>query len=95
MSQQQRVTEQTLAVSRSTSMEEVLEYLDQLHTAVSERGSQGAAGMSEVETLDVLREIVYTAQETIRELESKRFRQRRTASKQPMLRIVEKIDKAG
>lgn len=95
MSQQKPVTEHILAVSRSTRVEDVLEYLDQLHTAVSERKGQGVSGLTEAETMQVLREIVYTAQETIRELETKRFRQYQAQSKMPMLRVVEKIDKAG
>jgi len=93
MNQQNTVTEHFLVTS-SIHLEDVLEYIDQLHTAASEGNSQSFTGMDEVETVNVLRELIYTAQEALIEIETLRAsRQRR--NKQPVLRLVKKVDKAG
>jgi hypothetical protein len=93
MNQQNTVTEHFLATS-SIHLEDVLEYIDQLHTAASEGSAQSFTGMDEVETVNVLRELIYTAQEALSEIETLRAsRQRR--NKQPVLRLVKKVDKAG
>jgi hypothetical protein len=93
MNQQNTVTEHFLVTS-SIHLEDVLEFVDQLHTAASEGNSQSFTGMDEVETVNVLRELIYTAQEALIEIETLRAsRQRR--NKQPVLRLVKKVDKAG
>jgi hypothetical protein len=94
MSQKNTVTEHFLAAS-SIHLEDVLEYMDELHTAASEGSSQSFTGMDEVEVMNFLRDIIYTAQESIVEIESLRARKRQRRKKQPMLRIVSKVDKAG
>lgn len=94
MSQNNTVTEHYLAAC-SIHLEDVLEYIDQLHTAASEGNSQSFTGMDEVETMNVLREIIYTAQETLVEMETARARKRQRRAKQPVLRLVKKVDKAG
>jgi hypothetical protein len=93
MNQQNTVTEHFLAAS-SIHLEDVLEYIDQLHTAASEGNSQSFTGMDEAETVNVLREIIYTAQEALSEIETLRARRQRR-NKQPVLRLVKKVDKAG
>jgi hypothetical protein len=94
MSQKNTVTEHYLAAC-STHLEDVLEYIDQLHTAASEGNSQSFTGMDEVETMNVLREVIYTAQEALVEMETLRARKRQRRAKQPVLRLVKKVDKAG
>jgi hypothetical protein len=86
------VTEHLL-IACSINVEDVLEYLDQLHSAASEDEGQSFTGMTETELLNTLREIVYTAQEAITELEaSKAKRQSKT---KPVLQLVQKVERAG
>jgi len=87
------VTEHLL-LACSINMEDVLEYLDELHSAASEDEGQSFAGMSETELLKALREIVYTAQEAITELEASRAK-RRNKNKQPVLQLMQKVERAG
>lgn len=93
MSQKNTVTEHFLAAS--IHLEDVLEYIDQLHTAASEGATQNFTGIDEVETMSLLRDLIYTAQEALVEIETTRARKRQRRSKQPVLRLVKKIDKAG
>ena len=93
MSHNSTVTEQLLCAG--LQLEDVLDYLDDLHTAISEGTSQQMTGIDEAETMSVLRDIVYTATEAIREIEANQARKRNKKRRQPILRIVEKIDKAG
>ena len=91
MSHNSTVTEQLLRAG--LQLEDVLDYLDELHTAASEGNFDS---VDEHETLSVLRDIVYTATEAMREIEAKKAQKRRKNKvRQPILRIVEKIDKAG
>lgn len=91
MSHNSTVTQQLLHAG--LQLEDVLDYLDELHTAASEGNFDS---VDEQETLSVLRDIVYTATEAMREIEAKRVQKsRKTKIRQPILRIVEKIDKAG
>jgi len=95
MSQKSTVTEHCFAAS-SIHLEDVLEYIDQLHSAASEGDSLDFTGMNEAEVMNLLREIIYTAQESLVELEALRERKRRRRTKkQPMLRIVSKVERAG
>jgi len=61
----------------------VYDMLDQLHNAASSGEQQTFSGLSNVEALKMLQEIVYMAQETIVEIEKQRTWQ------QPILRIIE------
>lgn len=94
MSQKNTVTEHFLAAS-SIHLEDVLEYIDQLHTAASEGTTQNFTGSDDAETMSLLRDLIYTAQEAIVEIEALRARKRQRRNKQPVLRLVKKIDKAG
>ena len=86
------VTEHLL-IACSINVEDVLEYLDQLHSAASEDEGQSFAGMTETELLNTLREIVYTAQEAITELESSRAK--RQGKNKPVLQLMPKVERAG
>lgn len=94
MSQKSTVTEHMLNAS-SIHLADVLEYIDMLHSAASEGQSRPFAEMDDTETMSVLRDLIYTAQETIIEIESNLAKERKMRRKQPVLRIVEKIEKAG
>jgi hypothetical protein len=96
MSQKITVTEHMLNTSNMTHLEEVLDFIDMLHTVASDGDLPNFAEMDEAELMNVLRDIVYTAQETISELESARAKKRQKRQrKQPLLRIVPKVEKAG
>jgi hypothetical protein len=86
------VTEHLL-LACSINVEDVLEYLDELHSAASEDEGQSFAGMSETELLNALREIVYTAQEAITELEASRAK--RQSKNKPVLQLMPKVERAG
>ncbi len=58
--------------------------LDELHSAASEERLHTLTTMNKVELLGWLHEFVYTAQETIAEIEG------RTGAEKPELRLVEK-----
>ena len=96
MSQKITVTEHMLNTSNMNHVEEILDFIDMLHTVVSDGDLPDFAGMDEAEMMNVLRDIIYTAQETIIELETSRTVNRHTRQrKQPVLRIVPKVEKAG
>ena len=64
-------------------MEELYEALDELHTAASEQALPTVTTMNESDLLDFLKDLIYTAQETIREIEQqagKRRQQTRPAN---------------
>jgi hypothetical protein len=88
------VTEHLL-LNRISQLEEVLEYIDELHSAVSEGESLAFTGLDEMEVLNTLREIIYTAQEAATEIETARAKRRNKRSKQPVLHIMPKVEKAG
>ncbi len=94
MNQKSTVTEEYLTLNR-LSLDDVLETIDQLHTAISEGSSQQIAHLDEQDLVNTLRELIYTAQETVEEIELRRAKRRKTRKQQPVLRIVRKIDKAG
>lgn len=93
MRQQTTVTEHLLLASGLNHLESVLDYIDQLHSAASEGESPSLNTMSEAEVMNYLREIIYTAQETLAEIETSYTHRKR--KQQPVLRIMPKIDKAG
>jgi hypothetical protein len=84
-------SEQTTVVlpCNTERLEDVLELLDELHTAATEGEAFSYAEMNRAELLDLLREIVFTAQETINEIHATK------PQKMPVLRLVEKQSKAG
>ncbi|MEL6406774.1 MAG: hypothetical protein AAFR81_20555 [Chloroflexota bacterium] len=95
MSQNRTVTQETLSMLDSNTLDNVLQYIDLLHTAVSEGETRQLTELDEVEMVNVLRDLIYTAQETITEIEVTRAKQQRKRL-QPMLRILPKqVDKAG
>ena len=69
-------------------LENLLATIDDLHSAASEGEMTGFTTLNNREVINLLREVIYTAQETIDELETRE-------QSQPVLRIVEKIGKAG
>jgi hypothetical protein len=93
MRQKSTVTEHLLLASGIKRLEDVLDYIDQLHSAASEGEDQSLKAMSEADVINYLREIIYTAQETLTEIEARRSH--RTSKQQPVLRILPKIEKAG
>ncbi len=75
------------------SLTEMLEILDELHSVASDgQDAPHYSGMTRKELLSLLREIAFTAQETIREIQSHKTVQ------MPILRLVDeqqKIEKVG
>lgn len=84
MKQENTVTEHYLAAS-GIHLEDVLEVIDTLHTAASDGQPEHFAGMTESDVINYLHDIIYTAKETIQEIE--RTRAQRSKA-QPFLRIV-------
>jgi hypothetical protein len=66
-------------------LEAVFEVFDDLHDAASEGQLQELTALDNRELLGWLRELVFTAQETISEIEN---RTARTARQEPVLRLV-------
>ncbi|MBA3875140.1 MAG: hypothetical protein H0X30_38945 [Anaerolineae bacterium] len=66
-------------------LEAVVEVFDDLHDAASEGQLQELTALDNRELLGWLRELVFTAQETISEIES---RTARTTRQEPVLRLV-------
>lgn len=93
MSQNSTVTEQL--VCANWTLEDVMEYIDELHSAASEGESQAFTGMTDSEVINTLRDLIFTAQEAVNELEAARSRKRKQSKKQGTLYIVPKFDKAG
>lgn len=89
MSQESTVNHYT-AASR-LPLEEVLNLLDEVHSAASDDMTERMTGMSKTEAIGYLHDIIYTAQETLAEVQAAKA----TEQKQPVLRLVEKIHKAG
>ena len=71
------------------NIESVLAWLDELHSAASEGTATELSQMNQRELVAYLREVIYTAQETIRELQSQ------PCAQMPILRMVNKIEKVG
>lgn len=96
MNQKITVTEHMQDTGNMNHLEEVLDFIDMLHTVASDSNLPDFAEMDESEMMNVLRDIIYTAQETIIELETSRAGKRQTWQRQqPVLRIVPKVEKAG
>jgi hypothetical protein len=66
---------------------DLYEMLDTLHSVASEGQLQTFTTLNEQELVDLLRDIVFTAQETISEIEK---HHKKTRSAQPVLRLVNK-----
>lgn len=66
---------------------DMLEMVDQLHTAASDGELQTVTRVNKRELLAMLNEFVYTAQETISEINQHEYEQ---DSKQPILHILDK-----
>jgi len=94
MNQKSTVTEEILALNL-LNLDDVLETIDLLHSAISEGSTPEIADLNEQDLVSTLRELIYTAQETVEEIETRRADRRRSSQQQPILRIVPKIDKAG
>jgi hypothetical protein len=92
MNQNMTITENMAGICSIHQLEEVLEYLDALHTAACE--NQSVLSVDHAEALELLREIVFTAREAIREIERERA-ERQAHPRTALLRIVEKVDRAG
>lgn len=93
MIQERTVTEHLLLASSVNHLEDVLDFIDQLHSAASEGESDAINQMNEADLMNYLKEIIYTAQETLAEIEAARAT--RIRKHQPVLRILPKIHKAG
>ena len=81
-------------VSRATTdltydLDSILETLDQLHNQVSDDGPSRFTDAEDRETISLLRDVIYTAQETINEIEA------RQATQMPILHLVEHHEKIG
>ncbi|MCU0512373.1 MAG: hypothetical protein MUE40_07360 [Anaerolineae bacterium] len=82
--------ETMLTTCGAEHLENVLDLLDELHTAASEGTVTSLTGMNQHELLSLLREVVYLAQETMEEIQQNR------AQKMPVLRLIDKVNvKAG
>lgn len=96
MNQKITVTEHLLNTGDMNHIEDVLDFIDMLHSVASDSKLPDFAGMDEATMMKVLRDIIYTAQETIIELETSRTNnQQARQRKQPLLRILPKVEKAG
>ncbi|MGB7338639.1 MAG: hypothetical protein WBC91_07090 [Phototrophicaceae bacterium] len=96
MSQNITVIEHLESTSNRMQIEDVLDFIDTLHSVASDGELPYFAEMDEAEIMSVLRDIIYTAQETLVELQSVHNSKQYTPSRQqPILHIVPKVDKAG
>lgn len=68
-------------------LHDVLDLLDDLHSAASDNEAEAYSGMTRQELLGFLREISYTAQETIREVQQRR--------KSPMLHVAQRVERVS
>ncbi|MCA9884386.1 MAG: hypothetical protein KC546_05580 [Anaerolineae bacterium] len=67
----------------------ILDALDQLHNMITDDGMSRQADISDRETISLLRDVIYTAQETINEIEA------RQVTQMPILQLVEHQEKIG
>jgi hypothetical protein len=70
-------------------LNDLLDLLDELHSAASDANVTEFSGMSQQELMSFLREVVYTSQETIREIQQ--HRKKATT----FLRVAHKIEKVS
>lgn len=68
-------------------MNEVLELLDELHSAASDNEAEAYSGMTRQELLGFLREVSYTAQEAIKEVQQRR--------KPRVLHVVQRVERVS
>jgi phage tail tape-measure protein len=67
---------------------DLLELLDELHSAASENRLQTCTTLPENELLDLLKEVIYTAQETIEEIETAKQARRAKAGRATVVQFV-------
>jgi uncharacterized protein YcaQ len=79
--QQAELTTHSLS-SSTQRLDEMLSILDELHTVASEGDLTTYTELSRADLLDLLQEVIFTAQETIREIKTTK------TQKQPVLRLV-------
>ena len=94
MTYKNTVTE-TFFTASQIQLTDVLEYVDALHSAASEGESEHFTGMNEAEVINHLRELIYTAQEALIEIDAQRTVDFGQSAQRTVLHIVPKIDKAG
>ncbi|QPC82141.1 hypothetical protein G4Y79_21030 [Phototrophicus methaneseepsis] len=78
------------SLNPALNLADILDLLDQIHNVASEDGEADFTDLSEGETISLLRDVIYTAQETINEIEA-----RRATTQKPILHLVEKHEKIG
>lgn len=71
------------------NLAELFEALDELHSAASDGQLNTVTTMNKRELVALLKDVIYTAQETIQEL-NKRDTRREEVRREPVLRVVEK-----
>lgn len=67
---------------------DLLELLDELHSAASENRLQTCTTLTESDLLDMLKEVIYTAQETIEEIKTAKQTRRAKAGRNNVLQFV-------
>ena len=73
-------------LNQDLRIRELYDVLDTLHGAASDNALPAVTSMDNAELVDWLRELIYTAQETINEIEKTAANQR----PEPILRILER-----
>lgn len=68
---------------------DVLDLLDELHSAASDGDAEQATSMEPDELVNLLRDMIYTAQQTIDEVESRRV------VRKPILHLLPRKEKIG
>lgn len=77
------------ATHNNERLNDLLETLDDLHSATSDGDAHAFSGMTHTELMSYLREVIYTAQETMREAQQQRKKHT------PIVRLTNKIEKVG
>lgn len=80
---------QQMKSQNAVCLNDMLEMLDELHSAASEGKGAEFAEMTHQELLSYLREVIFTAQEAMKEVQNHKKKQ------SPILRLVEQIEKVG
>lgn len=79
------VASHSKALAPSMNLEDVLDAIDELHTQASEGQEASFTGLSKREIICLLRELIFTAEETIYEIENGQIQEQT-----PILRVVER-----
>lgn len=72
------------------SLPDMLEVMEELHSAASEGELPRFTTLNTEEVVSLLEELVYVAQETLRELHKQSNRTQRSKTNTPMLRLVQR-----